>query len=186
MANSNLVTLGGLTVATTYAFKVIDYRGYYWNTSGTPAFEAYNAAHIANYANGAATPNANGRYAQAFPSAIVAGDYIVELCSRAGGSLATTDPAVAESDVHWDGATFQGPGNVYVAPAGLNNIPLSYPSGRAANFTQMLVQLYRRFFNKTVYDSVGNTIKTYANDDTTVVTTQTTSDASGVQTVGDA
>ena len=45
-----------------------------------------------------------------------------------------------------------------------------------------LVLLYRRFFAKTTLTTTQ--LKTYANDGTTVVTTQTVSSSGGTDTVG--
>ena len=60
------------------------------------------------------------------------------------------------------------------------------PSGVASNFREMLVQTWRRFFKKTVKNDNTSTIKTYADNETTVTTTQTISDVSDVETQGPA
>ena len=73
-----------------------------------------------------------------------------------------------------------------LAASGLDSITTTAPTGVASNFREMLVQVWRRFFKKTEYNNALNTIKTYADDGTTVVTTQTATSASGVETQGPA
>lgn len=63
---------------------------------------------------------------------------------------------------------------------GLDSIDISELTGVAANFAQMMVQLWRRFFKKATLTSTQ--LKTYKNDGSTVVTTQTVSDTAGTQT----
>jgi hypothetical protein len=73
-----------------------------------------------------------------------------------------------------------------LASDGLDTVAITAPSTVAANFREMVVQVWRRFFKKTVYSDAGNTIITYADDGTTVVTTQTATSAAGVETQGPA
>lgn len=61
-----------------------------------------------------------------------------------------------------------------LAGDGLDSISTTGPTGAASNFREMLVQLWRRFFRKSTLTSTQ--LKTYADDGTTVVTTQTVSD----------
>ena len=65
---------------------------------------------------------------------------------------------------------------------GLDAISTTAPSGVPTTFREMLVLLYRRFFAKTTLTTTQ--LKTYANDGTTVVTTQTVSSSGGTDTVG--
>lgn len=67
---------------------------------------------------------------------------------------------------------------------GLDSISTTGPNGKATNFRQMIVQLYRRFFGKTVKDAT--TIKTHRDDGTTEATTQTWSSVGDTDTVGEA
>lgn len=73
-----------------------------------------------------------------------------------------------------------------LASDGLDSIPITAPSGVATTFRGLLVQLHRRFFGKAVNDQNNGTLKTYAADGTTVVTTQALSTSGGVQTQGEA
>ncbi len=59
-------------------------------------------------------------------------------------------------------------------------------SGVATGVLSMLVQLWRRFFRKVDKDSAGGTIKTYANDGTSVLTTQTITSVGTTDTQGPA
>jgi hypothetical protein len=63
-----------------------------------------------------------------------------------------------------------------LAATGLDAIAVTAPTGVATTFPTMVVQLWRRFFRKVVKDAGTATIKTYADDGTTVVTTQTIAD----------
>jgi hypothetical protein len=69
-----------------------------------------------------------------------------------------------------------------LASDGLDSISITAPTGVASNFREMSVQLWRRFFKKTTKTSTQ--IKTYADNGTTVITTQTISDTGSNQTQG--
>jgi hypothetical protein len=70
-----------------------------------------------------------------------------------------------------------------LAATGLDLITATDPGAVATTFPQMVVQVWRRFFKKSVKAVSGLTIKTYADDNTTVRTTQTyTDDGAGNQT----
>jgi hypothetical protein len=63
-----------------------------------------------------------------------------------------------------------------LASDGLDTISTTSPTGVASNFREMIVQLWRRFFKKSVMDRNALTLKTYADNGTTVITTQDISD----------
>ena len=71
-----------------------------------------------------------------------------------------------------------------LASDGLDSISTTAPSGVATNFRQMVVQTWRRLFKKTTLTSTQ--LKTYADDGTTVVTTQAVTNSGGIETVGNA
>jgi hypothetical protein len=71
-----------------------------------------------------------------------------------------------------------------LAADGLDAISTAAPAGAASDFREMLVQLWRRFFRKSTLTSTE--LKTYADDGTTVVTTQTVSDDGTTQVQGGA
>lgn len=71
-----------------------------------------------------------------------------------------------------------------LASDGLDTISTTAPSGVATNFRQMVVQTWRRLFKKATLTSTQ--LKTYADDGTTVVTTQTVTNTGGTETVGNA
>src|SRR5436190_4898269 len=73
-----------------------------------------------------------------------------------------------------------------LASDGLDLIAVPTLTGPASTFPGYVYQLWRRFFKKAVNDRTGNTLKTYADNGTTVVTTQTTSTQANVETVGSA
>ena len=69
------------------------------------------------------------------------------------------------------------------ASAILDEVSTTEPSGRAALFREMIVQLYMRFFNKTTLDS--NDLKVY-DIDGDVNTSQSVSDINSTQTINKA
>lgn len=69
-----------------------------------------------------------------------------------------------------------------LAAAALDNITTTAPSGVASNFREMVVQTWRRFFKKATQTETQ--IITYADNGTTVVTTQTVSDDGTTETQG--
>jgi len=73
-----------------------------------------------------------------------------------------------------------------LASDGLDSISTTAPTGVASNFREMLVQTWRRWFGKSILDADAGTLKTYAADGTTVVTTQTIAEDSTTQTIGNA
>lgn len=109
------------TGQTLYAqvFRVTD--GAIWNTAGTPAFETYATANIADYDIAMAEAGtASGYYTGNLP-ALAAGTYSVVVRVRAGGSPAETDIPVSVGTIHWDGSAVIDVASVYSrlgAPAG--------------------------------------------------------------------
>jgi hypothetical protein len=73
-----------------------------------------------------------------------------------------------------------------LAPDGLDAVDMTTPTGPAANFRQMLVQLWRRFFKKAILDHGAGTLVTYADDGVSVLTTQVASETDQVETQGPA
>jgi len=69
-----------------------------------------------------------------------------------------------------------------LASTGLDEIPVTAPAGVAASFSEMLVQLWRRFFKKSTLSATE--LKTYADNGTAVLTTQAATDTGVSQTLG--
>jgi hypothetical protein len=67
-----------------------------------------------------------------------------------------------------------------LASDGLDSVSTTAPAGVASNFREMLVQTWRRFFKKSTLTSTE--LKTYADNGTSVLTTQAVTDAAGTQT----
>lgn len=85
-------------------FRATD--GKVWNTAGTPAFEDYATANIADYDIALTEQGTASKiYMGTFPSGIAAGDYLVRVLIRAGGSPAETDALAGAGPLHWDGST---------------------------------------------------------------------------------
>ncbi len=71
-----------------------------------------------------------------------------------------------------------------LASDGLDSVATTAPAGVASNFREMLVQTWRRWFKKTHYDISNNTLKTYADNGTSVLTTQATTVSATDEDVG--
>jgi hypothetical protein len=71
-----------------------------------------------------------------------------------------------------------------LAADGLDSITVTAPTTVATSFPSMVVQLWRRFFRKATETSTQ--LKTYADDGSTVVTTQTIANDGTTQTQGTA
>jgi hypothetical protein len=71
-----------------------------------------------------------------------------------------------------------------LAATGLDQIPITAPTGPASTFREMVVQTWRRFFRRATKTSTQ--LKTYADNGTTVVTTQAVSDDGTTETQGEA
>lgn len=73
-----------------------------------------------------------------------------------------------------------------LASDGLDSISTAAPTGVASDFREMIVQTWRRFFKKAVRTYTGGTktIKTYADNGSTVLTTQPISDDGTDETQG--
>lgn len=75
-----------------------------------------------------------------------------------------------------------GLSSVRLSATGLDSIPTTAPAGVAETFREMIVQTWRRFFRKSTLS--GTQLKTYGDDGATVLTTQSVSDDSTLQTQG--
>ena len=105
------------------------------------------------------------------------------------GYYTVVDPAVVTGDVavvknaagDVVGGGEENP-PVIISADGLDSIPITAPSGVASTFREMAVQQWRRMFKKSTLTSTE--LKTYADNGTSVLTTQTVSDVAGTQTQG--
>lgn len=88
MADQLTITNQTTGLATVVAVR-LNADGQFWNTSGSPAFETYNAANIANYGIAMSEVGATGVYTVDDPAPTVEGSFIVAI--RAGASLAVSD-----------------------------------------------------------------------------------------------
>lgn len=138
------------------------------------------------YEMGARTtvPVPSGVTQQGFPTiALMVGATDVIKVYLTGLAGDTTTPDII-TDVTEEFINADSSGNVSLTATGLDAITATRPSTIATTFPQMLVLLYYRFFGKaTLTDS---SLKTYAANGTTVVTTQNVSDDSTTQTQGEA
>ncbi len=71
-----------------------------------------------------------------------------------------------------------------LASTGLDSISVAAPMGVASTFPGMLIQVWRRFFKASAKSASTLTIETFADDGTTVVTTQGyTDDGAGTESL---
>jgi hypothetical protein len=96
--------------------------------------------------------------------------------------------AFTGTDVHatldGEGVTVSDKTGFKLAADGLDSIATTAPAGVASNFREMVVQTWRRLFKKATFTTTQ--LKTYADNGTDVLTTQTVSDSGGTQTQGEA
>jgi hypothetical protein len=71
---------------------------------------------------------------------------------------------------------------VLLAATGLDSVSTTAPAGVASNFREMLVQVWRRQFKKSTL--TASELKTYADNGTSILTTQVVSDDGTTQTLG--
>lgn len=104
---NNQIKASGLVSGSTYYLVINNQTAQYYYTV-TPAFENYNSAHWASYANASGTANTAGDWFGTFP-ALAAGVYEVSLRLRAGGSAAISDTVLGGNTVSWDGTNIAEP-----------------------------------------------------------------------------
>lgn len=130
--------------------------GAYWSTSGTPAFEAYNASHIANYGIAATEDGSTGIYTATDPADTTEGDYL--LVKAAGASLIVSDLL----NGRWQDRVGAGP----------LDLTQAVPTSNTANTVGDALNAARaQGFGK--WSLSGTTLTLYAPDGTTAVRTFT-------------
>lgn len=125
---NNQIKASGLVSGSTYYLVINNQTAQYYYTV-TPAFENYNSAHWASYANASGTANTAGDWFGTFP-ALAAGVYEVSLRLRAGGSAVISDTVLGGNTVYWDGTN--------IAPTA-NVTELNGFSDRAANLASAFI-----------------------------------------------
>lgn len=173
---SNLQALGGPSGQTVY-FRLWTSFGTIWNGS---SFVTYVAGNYSQYAITATEAGASGAYFADMP-VVTAGVFGYEALIRAGGSPAQSDLCIGTGVLDWDGNTAAYLSATKLAATGLDSITVTDTNAPATTFPTMLVQLWRRFFKKVVKDAT--TVKTYADNGTTVDTTQTYTSVAGTDTI---
>ncbi len=153
-----------------------------WNKSGQvyngTTFVTYATGDLATYDIALTEKGSLGEYQGDFP-AVAAGIYRIVAYY---GSVAESANRLGDGVVHWDGTNLISLYNVTLADTGLDNLPITAPTGPATNIREMIVQKWRRWFKKT--DLASGSLKTYADNGSTVITTQTITDSGGTQTQG--
>ena len=88
--------------STLYA-RVFNDTGQVWNTSGTPAFEAWADGNVTDY-DISLTDKSSGQYIGDFPTTS-AGRFKVNIYDRAGANPAIDDDVVGTGEMLWDGTS---------------------------------------------------------------------------------
>lgn len=137
-------------------------------------------------------PGTTGIYDCSYnPDGEIEGDqFTIEETSTVSGmttswnwSFVVLDSDVTGKVLGGGSGTISGTGaRVALASDGLDSVSITAPSGVASNFREMIVQVWRRFFKKAT--QTDSQIKTYDDDGSTVVTTQTVSDDGTTETQG--
>jgi hypothetical protein len=107
-------------------------------------------------------------------TAIASGWYYVDLSTTDTATLGPLIVRGAEGTIDDAEAVFEVVSGHRLAADGLDLISVTAPTAGATTFPGMVVQTWRRFFRRVTKTS--STISTFADDGTTVITTQTISD----------
>lgn len=113
-------------------------------------------------------------YYKATNASIVAGDFVII-------KQGTLEVGQGQYNPNTEVATKTG---FKLASDGLDSVATTEPSGKASNFREMIVQVWRRLFGKTTLTT--SELKTYKTDGTTVATTQVVSETGTTRTQGEA
>jgi hypothetical protein len=181
--------------STVYAQVFNRANGQIWNTS-LAAFQAYATANIANYAITMTEQGvASGIFLGNFPAA-AAGSYSVVVRTRAGGSPAETDTPIAAGPIEWTGSAVASLNGVTLADGSITaakiatgaltsaKFSVSAITGVASGILEKIDQIWRRDFAKVTLNRSTGELKTYADNGSDVLTTQTTSTTGDTQTQG--
>ena len=90
----------GYSVGSTLYFRVFNAAGEVWNTTGTPAFEAWADGNVTEY-DVALVGTGGSFFVGTFPATITNGDYFVVSYLRAGGAPAVADGVISGALMLW-------------------------------------------------------------------------------------
>lgn len=167
------VVEGGLTRTYPATSYVVEQTAYRFSSSDRATLNAAaTAAALTTLSNKVGTP-----------ATTVAAD-IAAVKADTAGTKAKTDQLVFTNANKVDATaiTVSDKAGYALAAAGLDAIAVTPPTVPATTFPGMVVQLWRRFFKKSTL--TNSQLKTFADDGTTVVTTQALSDDGTTQTQG--
>lgn len=115
---------------------------------------------------------------------VTSATYATEANVNAVGAAVVALPSIADVNAQCDQALADwGKTGFKLASDGLDIVVCPAYTGLATTFITKTDQVWRKFFKKTVAENVTNTIKTYADDGTTVQTAQTFTETATVQTI---
>lgn len=174
--------LAGSYVAGANAFAILrNQAGQVWNGS---AFASWSDGSFASYPIAATEQGTSGDYYADMPAAIVtAGYYNYAMYARQGGSPVLSDLAYrfTKGEIKWNGTALATP------QTDLNAISPTALTGVASTWVQKVDALWRYFYKRALMTGVGSgsgTIVTYADDGSTVLTTQALTETTTTQNRG--
>ncbi len=118
------------------------------------------------------------------------GDYFgqmyVDTSTSIPAAIAGVPSAAANATAVWQNGTrsLTDKSGFILGATGLDSIPVTAPAGVASTFREMIVQGWRRMFKRTRYNKATGNIETYADNGTTVLTTQPVTADDSVEDVG--
>lgn len=116
----------------TLYFLVLNASGMYWNTAGTPAFEAYTPANYADYDTPLVEDGDTEIYVGTFPATITAQWVSIVAKKQAGASPAASDDNVAVGEYYWDGSSLVSGDYVQAADVAALRANLTIPAASIA------------------------------------------------------
>ncbi len=182
----------------TLTMRLQDVDTNYWVLQADGSTEAYNSDNDADYEHSDSTPGPAWQYVFTVSDDLTTGTYrwfvfddSDNLWSAGIAKWDGTDWHNVASDVAETLATVGTTGvavadktGYALAADGLDTVATTAPSGVASNFREMIVQTWRWFYKRSAKDSTAKTLKTYADDGTTVVTTATIEETPTTETKG--
>lgn len=176
--------IAGSAVSTSTAqigVNVVNAAGTAWGSGAiTAASIATDAITAAKIATDAGTEIATAVWASGTRTLTALGSGVITSSTFATGAI---DAAALAADAGTEiGTAVWASTTRALTSTGLDAISTTAPSGVASNFREMVVQTWRMDFKKSTMSATQ--LKTYADDGTTVVTTQTIADSGTLQTRG--
>jgi hypothetical protein len=165
---------------TPYAYIISTANSEWWN-SDIEALETFDIDNLLDYqVIGGSQFGTTGKFSWTFPSSIPKGQYSVFI--HDGDDDSTIEAGV----VDWDGNTLIVSGNILsVDGVNINLSTLPSSSDHASwSLLESIRMLVNRFFGQVTHDRPNGTINTYGYDESTIITEQSATVVSDIETQG--